>query len=107
MDIFFSSLRAFVDQVVRGSVGPPVNFICAGDFNINLLGTSREARRLINYMESIGAKLLNSLATTNQGSLLDHVWASADLANAGSARNLECYWSDHSPLHAAFRWGVP
>lgn len=82
----------------------PTPFVCAGDFNVDLLEHDGATSRLTTFMAAHDARLLNSLPTTDRGTLLDHVWISSSLAKSASARNLEAYWSDHSPINVSVRY---
>ena len=63
--------------------------IILGDFNENLLSSL-----LSSYMLSVGFSQLVTVPTTNQGSLLDHIYYNR--SNADAVDVVDTYYSDHS-----------
>ena len=86
-------LTSYIDNNIQSSSLPIVIF---GDFNVDLLKDSHDNRRLNKCMETIGLNQHIQGATTNMGSLLDHIWAS----KSSRSGKLISVFSDHSCVWA-------
>ncbi|XP_063048589.1 uncharacterized protein LOC134442280 [Engraulis encrasicolus] len=70
------------------------NIIFMGDFNENIFKT----KSLLTYMAQRGFQQIVSNATTDTGSLLDHIYVKTHLANCVSASIMPLYFSDHQGI---------
>ena len=70
-----------------------------GDFNEDLCEyatPSAETLRLLNFMSANGYSQLVNTATTDRGTLIDHVYCSHELDNVLAVIEVsDCYYSDH------------
>ena len=67
--------------------------LLCGDFNIDLLSDSADPH-ITNSLEKLGFRQLVTQATTDYGSLLDHVSSNCPSWET-SVEIMDCYFSDH------------
>jgi exonuclease III len=79
--------------------GSPL-LVC-GDFNIDLLQDSIEARLEVSLFQTVSLYQAVLTHTTNFGSLLDHVWTNIPLSKLDVSLQ-ESFWSDHVPVLITF-----
>ena len=92
-----SVLQFIHHQILKGKPA-----IILGDFNVNLLEHSSQRSALLTEMYNIGYTQLIKEATTDYGSLLDHVYTNIQdcVSHVGI---LESYFSDHKPIFVCIK----
>ena len=90
----WKELEKFVAEFNKGLSAHTIPVIFMGDFNVNLLTTSsHQITKVMPYPQRV------TQATTDKGSLLDHVYIS-DLGQNIVVGVLESHFSDHKPVYA-------
>ena len=84
-------------QIIQGTPA-----VIVGDFNINLLEQSSQRSQISTEMNNLGYTQLIEEATTDYGSLLDHVYTNTP-DSISCAGVLESYFSDHKPLFVCMK----
>lgn len=99
LDFFFEQLNAALQhfETIRFSSASPL--IVVGDFNIDMLKSTLESRRLDSLFVKFNCRQIIDRQTSNYGSLIDHVWTNIMSLNI---EYLESFWSDHIPV--CIRW---
>ena len=88
LSVFISLFNDYLRQLLYSAIPT----IILGDFNENLL--SSPASTLSGFMSSLGFSQLVSVPTTDQSSLLDHIYYNR--SEAGPVDVVDTYYSDHN-----------
>ena len=95
-----STLLTVMSSILTCSVSSSIPSIVLGDFNEDLI--TCPATQLLSLMSSHGFSQLVDCPTTDNGSLLDHVYCNRP-CDCHTVQVLDAYYSDHDIVHCSIQ----